>query len=189
MRTLILGGTFDPVHVGHLFLAEEARLRLGYERVVFVPANVTAHRAAKESAPAADRLSMLEAAIGGIPYFEVDDCEISRGGVSYTVDTVAELVARGGLTGKPGLIIGDDLIEGFARWREPERIASLADLIVARRAFQEERRFSYPHVYLANLVLPISSSDIRSRVRSGQAYRHIVPEAVFRDIERTGRYR
>lgn len=189
MKTLILGGTFDPVHVGHLFLADETRRLLGYERVIFVPTNLPAHKETERGASAAQRLAMLESAVSGVDGFAVDDCEVLRGGVSYSVETVPELVARHDITGKPGFVIGDDLIAGFARWKEADRLAAMVDLIVAHRSTEKRLEFAYPHRYVENALLPITSTEIRHRIASGMSYRFLVPDAVYKQIEREGLYR
>lgn len=189
MRTAILGGSFNPVHVGHLFLAEEVKRSLAYDRIVFVPANIPAHKGAIECIPGRERLAMLERALAGIPYFALDDSELRRGGVSYTIDTIPDIAAHFPSEGKLGLVVGDDLIEGFDRWKSASELASLVEIIIARRTTREPYPFPYPHRHLDNLFLPISSTDIRRRISIGEAYRHIVPEAVYEYIETHGLYR
>jgi len=189
MRTAVLGGSFNPVHIGHLFLAEEVKRSLGYDRVVFVPANVPAHKGASECIPGKQRLAMLERALAGVPYFALDDCELQRGGVSYTIDSIPQIAAHFPSVGKLGLIVGDDLVEGFERWKSAAELASLVEIILARRSTREPAPFPYPHHHLENLLLPISSTDIRRRISGNQAYRHIVPEAVYEYIETQGLYR
>jgi len=189
----VIGGTFDPVHLGHLILAEEIRAEFSLDRVLFVPAFAPAHKSAPDPAAGgaspADRLRMLECAIGSVAGFAVDDCEIRRGGVSYTIDTLGELIRSYAPEGKPALVIGDDLIEGFPLWRKPEAIAATADLILAHRSSAEERPFPYPHVWAHNLLIPVSSSLIRSRIRRGLPVRFLLPEGVRQFIEARGLYR
>lgn len=189
MRTVILGGSFNPVHIGHLFLAEEAKRTLGYDRVVFVPANIAAHKGADQPIAGHHRLVMLERALAGIPYFALDDCELRRGGISYTIDTVPEVARRYPSAGKMGLLVGDDLLEGFDRWKEAQALASLVEIIVARRSERPMASFLLPHRRLDNLLLPISSSDIRRRILHGLAYRQLVTEPVYEYIETQGLYR
>ncbi len=189
MRVAVLGGSFNPIHIGHLFLAEEVKRALSFDRIVFVPANIPAHKDASESLPGHHRLAMLERAIAGVPYFAVDDCELSRGGVSYTIDTIPIIAAHFPSEGKLALVVGDDLIDGFGRWKSAAQLANLVEIIIARRSAGESLPFSYPHLRLENLLLPISSTDIRRRIRAGEAFRHIVPEAVYQYIETMGLYR
>jgi len=189
MRTIIIGGSFDPVHIGHLFLAEEARCQLGYERVVFVPAFVPPHKNLSNEARPEQRLAMLHACVDSLDSFVVDDTEMLRGGVSYTVDTLPAIIRRYDLREKPGFVLGDDLVAGFTGWKEYRRLPELADLVIAHRFYRERVNFEFPHRYLENLILPVSSSDIRARVRAGSAFRHIVPEGVFRYIVENMLYR
>ena len=118
MRLAILGGTFNPVHIGHLFLAEEVQALLGYDRILFVPANIPVHKTMPVEVGARHRLRMLHAlAVAGCPGL-VEDCELERGGNSYTIDTLSYVLERFRPEGRPGLIIGEDLVEGFPAWRQ-----------------------------------------------------------------------
>ena len=131
MRLGILGGTFDPIHVGHL-AAARAAIDCGHlDRVLFIPSAVPPHRAAA-TAPAADRLAMTRLAVQGEPLFEVSDIEFARGGVSYTADTLSELhrVRRGD---ELFLILGWDAARLFKTWHEPERVGSLAAVLIVGR--------------------------------------------------------
>lgn len=189
MKTVFLGGSFDPVHIGHLHLAEEVMIQFGYDQVVFVPAAEAPHKEPSGESTSAQRLEMLRAAVEGYLHFIVDDCEITRGGRSYTVETVPVLQARYSPEGRLGMIIGDDLLEGFLKWKAHEKIVEFVDIIVAHRQFVHRVEFAFPHRYVDNLRLPLSSREIRGRVAAGKAYRHIVPEPVFRYIERYMLYR
>ncbi len=188
MRLAILGGTFNPVHVGHLFLAEEVRALLGYDRILFVPANIPVHKTMPIEVGARHRLRMLRLAVAGCPGFLVEDCELERGGNSYTIDTLSYLLERFRPEGRPGLIIGEDLVEGFPSWRQAARLAELAELIVARRVPGPAAVPAWPFQAcvrrIENLLLPVSSSDIRSRLAAGRPARHLVPERVLRYIRR-----
>lgn len=189
MKTVMFGGTFDPVHVGHLFLAEELISQLGYERVILVPAAKPPHKETSGETSAAQRLEMLRMSIQGNDRLVVDDCEVERGGQSYTVDTVPAIERTYRPTGPLGLVIGDDLLAGFDGWKEHARLVTMVEIVVAHRVSRARLEFSYPHRYIDNLLLPISSSDIRERIRDGKAFRHIVPETVFSYIERNMLYR
>ena len=188
MRLLVLGGTFNPIHLGHLVLAEEVACEFGYDRVLLVPAFIPPHKALSGEPGADVRLEMLRAAVEGEPLFSVDGCELERGGVSYSVETLNHVIEAWEPEGKPGFVIGDDLAAGFAAWRNPARICELADLIVARRnglAF----KLDFPHRNASNMLLPVSSTDIRARIASGRPWRRLVPAAAATYIESHGTYR
>lgn len=181
MRLLIIGGSFNPVHVGHLILAEEVAREFSYDRVAFVPARQPPHKTIDDDPGPALRLAMLRAAVEGDPLYLVDDCELVREGPSYTADTLADILARYELEGKPGLVIGDDLASGFASWRDPARVASLADIIVARRSGQRYD-MAFAHRDAHNMIVPISSTLLRERIREGKAWRSLVPHPVAKLI-------
>ena len=190
MRILLFGGTFNPVHWGHLVLAEELREEFGYDLVLFVPSARPPHKeVASDPGPEARR-AMLSLALADNPRFAVDDCELSRPGLSYTIDTLRHIAARSDLEGKPGLVIGDDLVPGFPSWHEPAAIAAESDIIVARRDPAAERcpELCFPHRKASNRLIPLSSSEVRTRVASGRSIRYLVPEAVRLYIEEGGLY-
>jgi len=179
MTAAILGGTFNPVHIGHLFLAEEVRAVFGYDRLILVPANQPVHKDPSPVLAGAHRLAMLRAAIEGCAGLVVDDCELVRGGPSWSIDTMAELVPRHGIEGRPGLVIGDDLAEGFSSWKDADRLARTVDLVLARRTGERHPEFPYPHRVVMNPLLAISSSDIRRRIAEGRSVRYLTPDAVI----------
>jgi nicotinate-nucleotide adenylyltransferase len=190
VRIAVLGGTFNPVHLGHLNIAGEVQAGLGYQRIVFVPANIPAHKNMEMDAGAANRLKMLELAASPYPDFLVDDCELRRGGTSYTIDTIRELSRRYPVDGKPGLIIGDDLVEDFKTWRDVDRLVELVDLIVAHRRSPADVEIRYPCRYIDNSLYPISSSQIREKVYSGngETVREWLPPEVFDYIQENDLY-
>jgi nicotinate-nucleotide adenylyltransferase len=184
----ILGGTFNPVHVGHLCLAEEVRSALGYERVILVPASVPVHKDPTPVIPGVHRLAMLRLAVAGSDGLLVDDGELVRGGPSWTIDTVVELVPRYGITGRPGLVIGDDLAAGFSTWKDAERLAGMVDLILARRTGERHAEFPWPHRVVMNPLITVSSSDLRRRVADGRSIRFLTPDPVVAYIAAHGLY-
>lgn len=191
MKLAILGGTFNPVHIGHLMLAEDVRKEFGYDKILFIPACVPPHKAYKACVADSDRLEMLRLATKDNPYFEVDDCELKRKGVSYTIDTIYDLESRyqEKIEGKIGLIIGDDLLSGFESWHLAETLALRVRLIVGRRnssVLPLESKF--PFSPLSNSILPISSSDIRNRIINKKSWRYLVPESVFQYINERNLY-
>ena len=190
MRVAIFGGSFNPVHIGHLVIAENVRCTLGYDKVLFVPVNIPPHKELALGASGAERLQMLHMALSSNPFFCVEECEIRRGGVSYTYDTLVDLNMRfeKELEGKIGLVIGDDHVEGFETWNRFQQIPDLADIILARRVVYSKKdsiAFKYPHVELSNSILPVSSSEIRQQIRSfgtSGAWRYLVPDSVYQYI-------
>lgn len=182
----ILGGTFDPVHHGHLAIAEEAREALGLERVVFMPASSPPHKPGRPVSAPEHRLAMVRLAVAGNPAFEVSELEVRRGGASYTVDTLEALVAEG--VEQPWLILSSEALAGLPAWREPERVLALARLAVVPRGGHDplgadwmEARFpgsAGRARFLGGPLLPISGSVVRRRAAAGRSVRYLVPEAV-----------
>ncbi|HPE36708.1 MAG TPA: nicotinate (nicotinamide) nucleotide adenylyltransferase [Spirochaetales bacterium] len=188
MSFLVLGGSFNPVHIGHLIMAEEVATQFGYGRVILVPAFMPPHKDLVDDPGPEHRLAMLRLAVVGQELFSVDDCELRRGGPSYTVDTLADLIARLRPDGRPALLIGDDLAEGFTSWREPGRILGMARLIVARRSGLSYE-LGLAHESAGNLLVPISSTLVRQRVRDGGAWKNLVPPGVASYMDAHGLYR
>jgi nicotinate-nucleotide adenylyltransferase len=182
MRMAIMGGTFNPIHNGHLFLAEEVRTALDFEKIIFIPAFLPAHKSIAANVPTKHRLAMVKLALRGRRAFLLDDCEIKRGGISYMIDTVQEIMSKYTVTGKPGLIIGDDLLDQFHIWNKAEQLAEITTLIVAKRTYTTKHRFAFPHIYLDNKILPISASEIRQRIASCKPIRFLLPDRVYEYI-------
>jgi nicotinate-nucleotide adenylyltransferase len=211
VRTAVFGGSFNPIHLGHLLLADEVLEALVADRVLFVPAGEPPHKRATTVAPAVDRLAMVRLAIAGHPGFEVSDLEVRRAGASYTVDTLAVLA-------QPGeelfLVLGSEMFLDLLTWREPRRIAELARLVVVPRsgsAFDPESAEARRVLHAIGLEafaslpietappstvlvvhatsLPVSGSDLRRRVREGRSLAYRVPEAVAEYIRTHGLYR
>lgn len=189
IRIGLMGGTFDPIHYGHLVTAEGARVEFGLERVWFVPSGWPPHKSAMDVTPAEHRYLMTVLATLSNPYFEVSRLDIDRPGPSYTVDTVEQ--ARHGLPPDAELyfITGADAILEILTWKQPERLLERCHLIAATRpGYDLERlesalgelfrRFRHRIAVVQVPGLSISSSDIRQRVRRGQPIRYLVPEPV-----------
>jgi len=185
VRLAILGGSFNPIHLGHLFLADAVLSELRYDRVVMVPAYISPFKPAAVGMEdsSQNRLEMIAASITADPRLSVDACEIRREGVSYTVDTVADIINRYNPDGRPGLIIGDDLIGDFPRWYKSDEILSMADIIIARRVHSGSLDVPYPNTQITNDVMGISSGAVREKIASNSAWRYLVPDAVRIIIE------
>jgi nicotinate-nucleotide adenylyltransferase len=193
VRIGIMGGTFNPPHLGHLICAQEAYLQLGLDRVLLIPARTPPHKPVEDEPGPDHRLELCRLAIRGDEQrFDVSDLELARVGPSYTVDTLMELHSRAP-DHELFLIVGGDIAAGLPNWREPERVLSLATLAVAKRrgtsrsavfealgrlrGGEEARFFQMPRI-------AISSTMLRDRVRAGQSIRYYVPDGVMSYIDR-----
>jgi nicotinate-nucleotide adenylyltransferase len=195
-RVGVFGGSFDPVHLGHLVMAGEALDRLRLDRVVFVPANLPAHKRSRALADVGHRLAMLRRATRGNSRFRVSAIEAERGGVSFTADTLEAMARRG--AGSLYFILGEDSLAEFHTWRDPGRIAGIAKLVVVPRAKgagrSPARRPPLPAAWRRRVVtlrtplIGISSTEIRRRARAGKTIRYWVPDPVLAYMERHGLY-
>jgi nicotinate-nucleotide adenylyltransferase len=197
-RIGILGGTFDPPHVGHLWLATLAADALGLDRVLFMPASQPPHKRGRRMSTSGDRLLMTRLAIAGDPLFELCPIEMERPGPSFTVDSVGELL-RLYPESQLYLLMAADSLAQIDTWREPDRLLSLVEWAVGPRpgsplpageALVERfgERASRIHL-LEGPSLDVSASEIRRRVAAGRAIRYLVPVAVERHIVERGLYR
>jgi len=196
-RTAVFGGSFNPIHYGHLLLADEVLDALGLDRVLFVPAAQPPHKPNAQLAPAQDRHAMVQLAIAGHPKFAVSDLELRRSGPSYTVDTLDALrIPREELF----LIVGSETFLDLLTWRTPRRVAGLAQIVVVPRtgsAFDPESAAVRKVVHeirdepliVRAISLPISASDLRRRVREGRSIAYRLPEAVAAYIQANRLYR
>lgn len=192
MRIALFGGTFDPVHLGHLRAAESAREALGLDLVAFLPCAVPPHRGTSSSAE--DRLEMTRLATAPNPRFAAWDAELRREGPSYTVDTVAALAGE-----RPGdgfvLLVGADTWPEMTGWCDPERLFSLVEVAVAERPGAPALDLGPPFATARGVrrvsgpALAISATAVRERVRRGQSVRYLVPDAVADYIALKGLYR
>jgi len=215
-RVGILGGTFNPIHLGHLRAAEEVVEALRLERMIFVPSASPphkTHRASDPIAPAATRLEWVRIAIGDNPRFEVDPIEVERNGPSYSIDTLVEIGNRVAPS-RPVFTIGQDAFIEIDSWREPERIFEIAHFAVITRPpvallsladwlprciaadaepspdgqFAQNRRTQNWIRLIDITALDISSSDVRRRIRAGLSVRYLLPPAVAEAVEKSGAY-
>ncbi|MDR0409055.1 MAG: nicotinate (nicotinamide) nucleotide adenylyltransferase [Spirochaetaceae bacterium] len=186
MKYAILGGSFDPVHNGHLKMAA-AVLSLGYDRIILVPAYQSPFKSPEQGETAELRLQMLLAAVSGDRRFTVDACEIQRGGVSYTIDTLSDIIERYQPEGKPALILGDDLASAFPKWKDAGRVAREADVIIASRR-SSARTYPYPCTFLGNTVIDISSGSVRDLIRQSGGWEPLIPDGARRIINECGLY-
>lgn len=199
MQVGILGGTFDPIHFGHLRFAEEGRELFGLEEIIFIPCGMPPHKEANKITPAEKRLKMVELAVAGNPHFCVWDIEVKRPWLSYSVETIREIRARY----SPGMelffLVGGDAFKEIGTWKDYEELLSLCHFVVATRAGQkgrlpleveplfcydkEERVYRHKkggtRLYLAEITaLDISSTKIREAVQEGRSIKYVVPREV-----------
>ncbi|HYZ73588.1 MAG TPA: nicotinate-nucleotide adenylyltransferase [Chthoniobacterales bacterium] len=178
MRTGIYGGTFNPVHHGHLILARQALEEFKLDRLVFVPAAESPFKIQNHSAPAGDRLAMLRLAIAGEDRFSVDPLEIERGGISYSIDTVKMFRNR-----DPGaelfFLVGEDNADRLTEWHRFEELKKLVYFVVLSRS----EDFQSPEYPVVQRRIEISSTEIRNRVANQESITYLVPESVKHYIE------
>jgi nicotinate-nucleotide adenylyltransferase len=192
MNIGVFGGTFDPPHIAHLVVAEHVREALCLDRILFVPSATPPHKRGRPITPSLHRLNMLRLAVERNPLFDVLPYEVEKGGVSFTVDTLAELKRPA-----PGdglfLLIGMDNYRDFDTWREPERILSMATVVVMTRpgfvldmgAFAGDKRIIRVEVP----AMDVSSTGIRERLRDGASVQSLIPERVAEYIGEHDLYR
>ena len=199
MNTGVLGGTFDPIHSGHLVIAEEARLRLDLAKVLFVPAGQPWLKTGRTITPAARRADMVRRAIAARPYFELSSVDIDRPGPSYSVETITILQQNLGAETGIFLLIGWDSLAELPLWKEPDRLVQLCKIVAVNRP-----GFSRPDLKALESYVPgitqnvvwldippvdISSSDIRNRVAQGSSIHGLVPDEVETYIRAKRLYR
>jgi len=183
----LYGGTFDPIHNGHLILAREARERLALDKVVFLPARVSPHKLDRPPADGHRRAEMIAAAIAKEPDFELDTRELHREGPSFTVDTIREFLAE-----QPNVrfhyLIGEDSLADLSAWKEAETLVSLVQFVVLARSTNGSAHGCLDMPIITRRI-EISSTEIRRRVVNGLSVRYLVPESVAAIIERHKLYR
>jgi len=191
VRLGVLGGTFDPPHIGHLLAASDACEALSLDKLLFVPAAVPPYKSRSVQGSPAQRLRMLELTIGNDPRFEASRLEVDRDGLSFTVDTLAALSAQ-----LPGallfMLIGEDLATQIASWRDAARLAELATIVVLARSTAvtaSALESSLPMTRLATRRIELSSTEIRDRVQAGRSIHGFVTDAVAAFIDAAGLYR
>ena len=189
-RIGILGGTFDPPHVGHLIIAEQACAQVRLDKLLFIPAYLPPHKRSGGRANPRQRLTMVRLATTGRPKFEASSIEITRKGISYTVDTLRELqkMHRGAMF---YLIVGGDNFDSFKSWKSVDEISRLATIVVYKRRSPKKRTTGTRMaklVHLRGALIDISSTMIRDRVKKGESIRFLVPERVRRFIDKNKLY-
>lgn len=218
MKLAILGGSFNPLHIGHAMLADVIVRELMYDKVLFIPTFNPPHKEITAKIRTEQRVEMVRRfceSVGG-GQFELDTCEVDRGGISYSVDTLNYIIDKykGQLEGKPALLMGEEIAAEFSKWKQPEVVAEKSDLIIVPRypdfygkssfegqnipkgdycgdfkAVFNRTKFKYPHRYLEIPILTVSSTEIRARIASGKSYKYLVPKTIYEYIEEEKLYR
>ena len=197
-RLGVMGGTFDPIHIGHLVTAQTVAEAFSLERVIFMPAAKPPHKTEQKVTPPLVRLGMVRAAVADNPRFAVSDIEFCREGLSYTVDTIDELKRVYGDEMELFFIVGADSANDLQKWHNPDELLTKCNFVAASRGGMEwdtsalQNRFGQLAAkvhFLATPALDISSTNIRDRVRRGLDVRYFVTETVRLFIEREGLYR
>ena len=199
LRLGIFGGTFDPIHIGHLAVAEEARVVLCLDEVLFLPAGQPWFKEGQEVSDATHRIAMVELAIASNPYFRASDMEISRPGPTYTLDTLRELRREVGPGAEMDLLLGLDALSELDRWHLPDQVLDMATVIGIRRpgfeGFDAAKLAalspdgSAEVTMLPGPMMDISGLELRRRVSQGRSIRYLVPGDVEAYINEHGLYR
>lgn len=195
MRIGVFGGSFDPIHLGHLILAEQCREQAELDEVWFVPCSLGPHKTDGSHATDRQRIEMIDLALGGHLPFVLSKIEIERGGTSYTVDTLEE-IRRSKPDDELFLLMGDDSMANFETWREPAKICQLATPLVVNRPgsgeidlsvlrqFVDDQRFAWFEDHrITSPRIEISSTQIRQKVVEGKSIRYLTPRSVQKYIE------
>jgi nicotinate-nucleotide adenylyltransferase len=191
-RLGVFGGTFDPPHVGHLAIAAWARDALALDQVLFVPAGQPPHKRGRRLTPARHRLAMIRLAVRGNPAFKVSTWELDRRGPSFTIDTLEHFARSRDV--RLHLVVGADSLDDFHTWRRPDDILALARLAVAGRPGSGSRGEAWARRtkrvdWIGNPLIEISSTLVRERVAGGYSCRYLVPDPVWRYVEKHRLYR
>jgi len=188
----ILGGTFDPIHLGHLVLAEQVKEKLRLDQVIFIPSASPPHKTKRKLSPAKDRFQMTKLALENNPGFSISDIEVKRKGLSYTVDTLRELKNLFP-DQKIFFLTGSDVLNEIQTWKDPEQIYKLVKVVIAIRPcfdiFDFENYFAKKSIIVSITGMETSSTEIRERVKKEQSIRYLVPAKVEEYIKKKKLYR
>lgn len=183
MKIAILGGTFDPPHLGHLILADTVIKELDYDKVLFIPSKIPPHKNISGEVSNEDRLNMLKLSIEDDKRFSFDDYELKSEGISYSIKTLNYLYQNYNIDGKIALIIGADLIKDFHKWKEPEKISELANIVAVNREENENLFKENIEKYKIKIIIApridISSTLIRERIKKNKAFRYFLNDKVY----------
>jgi nicotinate-nucleotide adenylyltransferase len=179
-KVAIYGGSFNPIHIGHLITAAYVREICGLDKIIFIPCYISPHKTDTTPVDGIKRLEMIKSAISNNPYFGVSDYELKKGGVSYTIDTVKYLKNK---FSKIDLIIGYDNLLVFDTWKEPDELVKLVNLIVLKRntatkGTKKKNKYFNSAQIINTPIIDVSSSEIRGRIQTGKSINYLVPDSV-----------
>lgn len=186
MRVAIYGGSFNPIHTGHLLAAEYVCENLNYDKIVFIPAFLPVHKDNSKLIEGRHRLTMINKAIKNYNYFSSSDIELRRGGKTYTIDTIIQFKKENKISGKIGLIIGDDLLPGLNKWKDIYTLQDICDIICLGRNGKVNTDFKIN--YLSNRIIELSSTEIRNRVSENKNIDFMIPLPVKKYIMKNKLY-
>ena len=188
----VLGGTFDPIHLGHLVLAEQVKEKLKLDQVIFIPCFHSPHKTRQKLSPAKDRFRMTQLSLEGNSFFSVLDIELKRKGLSYTVDTLRELRDLYP-DSQIYFLTGSDVVNELDTWKDPKQIYRLAKVVIATRPgfdeFDPEHHLAKKSIVVPITGIDVSSSEIRRRVKKGKSIKYLVPSGVEDYIKKKKLYR
>jgi nicotinate-nucleotide adenylyltransferase len=183
-KVAIFGGSFNPIHIGHLLTGFSVIENLGYDYIIFIPDNIPPHKDFQNAADGKHRMNMAKLAVKNIRNFVCSDIEIKRGGISYTIDTVRELKKIYRFKGKAGIIIGDDLLDNLKSWKEIDELNKISDLICLYRNKTSIKKTKYDITWVKNRIFQISSTEIRARIKNNMPIDFMVPYDVMKYIQK-----
>lgn len=189
MKIGILGGSFNPIHNGHLVLADEVRQKLELDKIFFIPVNLPVHKEEKDLLIAPERFKMLKLALKDNPDFEALDLEIKRKGKSYTIDTLRSLREKYPAGGKFFFIVGSDALSYLESWKDIDQVMKLAKFVVASRPGYPLKNLSKNILPLAVESIDVSGFRLRSRIKNRESVRYYLPAQVYKYIEKKGFYK
>ena len=181
-KIAVYGGSFNPIHIGHLIAGFDLIEKLKYDYVVYIPANIPVHKNISNLVNHNYRYEMIKLSIQGIDNFLVSDIEIKKGGISYTIDTIKELQGQYKNNKKFGVVFGDDLVSDLSSWKEIDHLCELTDMICLHRNSKERIKSRYKLKWFENRIISISSSEIRERIKKKLPINFMVTEKVNKYI-------
>ncbi len=188
-KIAIYGGTFNPIHIGHLITGFDLIEKLKYDYVIYIPANIPAHKKSIHIINQKNRLEMIKLSTKGIDKFLVSDIELKNGGISYTIDTVRALHKIYDYKGKFGVVFGDDLLNDLYTWKEIDLLSKITDMICMFRNNSKKNNSKFKIKWLENRIINISSTEIRDRIKNNLPINFLVTDNVNKYILKNKLYR